>query len=160
MAKAQYLPGLLDRLTDDAPASESETSRNRTINITQLRELVMRDLGWLLNATRLDAVQSLEGYDEVKKSVLNFGMPGLSGLSVGSVQLSNIASELKAIIEIFEPRFLPGTVSVSAREGLHTGSNAIVFEIAGSLIPHFAPVGLLLQSELDLDTGQVKIALG
>jgi type VI secretion system protein ImpF len=65
-------PALLDRLTDDAPASQLETDDRRVMSKSQMRQAVLRDLGWLLNS-----VQSLgrdaDAYAELGTSVLNFG---------------------------------------------------------------------------------------
>ena len=43
-AQDRLQPALLDRLTDDDPASRAETMDARVINRTRLRELVLRDL--------------------------------------------------------------------------------------------------------------------
>ena len=51
-------PALLDRLTDDEPGSLQEAVESRVINRNRLRELVLRDLAWLLNAPRLRPTRS------------------------------------------------------------------------------------------------------
>ena len=45
------LPALLDRLTDHAPQECREPMAARVITKTRLRELVLGDLIWLLDAT-------------------------------------------------------------------------------------------------------------
>ena len=42
-------PALLDRLTDDNPESKVETAEARVINRNRLRDMVLRDLAWLLD---------------------------------------------------------------------------------------------------------------
>ena len=46
-------PALLDRLVDDAPQQPRDAADGRIVGPAQLRRAVLRDLGWLLNATCL-----------------------------------------------------------------------------------------------------------
>jgi type VI secretion system protein ImpF len=72
-------PALLDRLTDDAPQAAVESRDQRVLSMRGLRKAVLRDLGWLLNSTGLGAVQALDGTPLAAQSVLNFGLPDLTG---------------------------------------------------------------------------------
>ena len=45
-------PALLDRLTDQAPHQRLESESDRVMTKSQLRQAVLRDLGWLFNATQ------------------------------------------------------------------------------------------------------------
>src|SRR5215813_10966396 len=72
-------PALLDRLTDDEPDKKVEPREARVLSKRRLRESVLRDLTWLFNATQLEAVNPLAKAPYVRKSVLNFGLPELSG---------------------------------------------------------------------------------
>ncbi len=47
-------PSLLDRLTDDAPGNRKETREARVIDLSRLREIIQRDLSWLLNTSNID----------------------------------------------------------------------------------------------------------
>lgn len=47
-------PSLLDRLTDDDPTNPREGREARVIDIRRLRDIIQRDLGWLLNTTNND----------------------------------------------------------------------------------------------------------
>ena len=49
-------PALLDRLTDDEPDKKLEPREARVLSKRRLRQSVLRDLAWLFNATRLEAV--------------------------------------------------------------------------------------------------------
>ncbi len=49
-------PALLDRLTDDEPDKKQEPREARVLSKSRLRQSVLRDLAWLFNATRLEAV--------------------------------------------------------------------------------------------------------
>ena len=49
-------PALLDRLTDDEPDKKQEPREARVLSKSRMRQSVLRDLAWLFNATRLEAV--------------------------------------------------------------------------------------------------------
>ncbi|MFC7539474.1 hypothetical protein ACFQU2_08400 [Siccirubricoccus deserti] len=51
-------PSLLDRLTDNAPDRLQDPPDQQSLTITQLRQGVLRDLGWLFATTRLEALES------------------------------------------------------------------------------------------------------
>src|SRR5262245_50130353 len=70
-------PSLLDRLSDDEPGEQREGPWQRFASVKQLRESVVRDLGWLLNCVRLSSVQDLSAHPYAARSVLNFGLPDL-----------------------------------------------------------------------------------
>ena len=47
-------PSLLDRLTDDQSAQNTERRDDRVIDLRRLREIIQRDLVWLLNTSDND----------------------------------------------------------------------------------------------------------
>ena len=63
----------------------------------------------------------------------------------------------QAILD-FEPRILPDTLRVrSVMEGESMSSNAITFEIEGSLWAQPMPMRMFLHTEVDLDSGHVAV---
>ena len=50
-AQERLQPSLLDRLIDDDPTNRVESADKKTLTKQALRQAVLRDLGWLLNAT-------------------------------------------------------------------------------------------------------------
>jgi type VI secretion system protein ImpF len=152
-------PSLLDRLIDDAPEEQQESRDMRVLSLRKLREAVLRDLSWLLNASNFAAVTDLSSYPEVAQSVINFGMPALAGGNASSLNVGDIERQLKQVISTFEPRILRDTLkvrlTVSAEKMAH---NTAVFEIEGQLWAQPVPQRLYLRTEVDLELGEVKIA--
>src|SRR5690349_16293343 len=105
-------PALLDRLTDDEPDKLAEPREARVLSKRRLRESVLRDLAWLFNATQLEAVDGLSGLPQVRRSVLNFGLPALSGNVASSVDVTDLARAIRDAILTFEPRILPDTLEL------------------------------------------------
>ncbi|HND97244.1 MAG TPA: type VI secretion system baseplate subunit TssE [Plasticicumulans sp.] len=151
-------PALLDRLIDDAPERHKETREQRVLSLNQLRESVLRDLAWLFNAGNHESVQSLDAWPQVARSVLNYGLPALSGRTASSVDIPALERVLADTIRTFEPRILPHTPQVRAvvaREQMN--HNAIGFEIQGELWAQPVPLHLWLKTEIDLESGNVRI---
>ncbi|MEX8519922.1 MAG: type VI secretion system baseplate subunit TssE [Leptothrix sp. (in: b-proteobacteria)] len=152
-------PALLDRLTDDAPqAGSTEAPEQRLMSKTQLRAAVLRDLGWLFNAVQPMAEQ-LREYPHALASVLNYGLPPISGQLASKIDISQIERSLRDAILRFEPRLLEQALSVRAIEasGVLDTHNVIEFEIHGFLWAQPVPLELLLRTELDLEAGQVQV---
>lgn len=161
-ARDRLQPALLDRLIDDAPLVRSEPVDAKTISKNRLREIVLRDLSQLFNAC--GGFDHLEDrtFSHVKRSVLNFGVPPLSGQLVSRIELFDLEQTLRRAIIHFEPRILADTVTVSGcppkdELGHH---NVLEFEITGRLWALPYPLELLLKTELDLETGLIELSDG
>ena len=153
-------PALLDRLTDDEPDVKQEPRETRLINRTRLRQAVLRDLTWLFNATRPGMRGEYDGLPEVERSVLNFGLPPLSGETASTLDIVGLERGIKQAILDFEPRIIPETLEVQAvvSDLALDSHNIVSLEIRGNLWAHPAPLELLLRTLVDLETGQVEIA--
>ena len=151
-------PSLLDRLTDSAPSSQVESRDQRVINMRRLRECVLRDLSWLFNTSNITSEVDLSDYPEVATSVLNYGLPDLTGATVHSVQIREIERRVRQGILDFEPRLMPAGVRVRAvLDTERMSHNALVFNIEATLWGNPAPMHLYLKTELDLESGQAKV---
>lgn len=152
-------PSLLDRLIDDAPDRKAELREARVLSISQLRNCVLRDLAWLLNATRLEAVEDLGSYPEIRRSGLNYGMPSLSGRIATGFSVKETERAIRQAILDFEPRLIPDSVKVRSLDDtkkLDT-HNVVTFHIQAQLWAQPAPVELTLQTDLDLENGQCLV---
>jgi type VI secretion system protein ImpF len=152
-------PALLDRLTDDDPSSKSEPVSMRVISRSRLREAVLRDLSWLFNTTCLGLDQQLQDSPAVLASVLNYGLPALSGRVASSVDALGLEHKVRTAIVNFEPRIVADSLRVellfSAKQLDH--HNQVSFKISGQIWAQPVPLELLLHTDVDLETGQVGI---
>ncbi len=152
-------PSLLDRLTDETPGKKGGESRQqRVLSLRRLRDCVIRDLTWLLNAGSLSTVEDLSYYPLVESSVLNFGIPDLTGTTASGVDEHEVERLVRQAIMRFEPRILPNTVKVRAIVSRQTAEhNAMAFEIAGELWAEPMPERLFLKTLVDLETGGYSV---
>jgi type VI secretion system protein ImpF len=154
-------PALLDRLTDDNPDQSTESRDQRVLSLQRLRAALLRDLAWLLNTGRLETTDDLTDYPEVRNSVLNYGIPDLTGLTIAGADTVAIEKAVRAAIALFEPRIGARTlkVSVDTHAG-DAGRNAMVFRITGELWAKPASQPLYLRTEVDLENGHVSVTEG
>lgn len=152
-------PALLDRLADDEPDKKTEPRENRVVTKSKLRQGVLRDLAWLFNATNLGSSVDFTGLPFAERSVINFGIPALSGQVISTFDAIQIENTIRQAIIHFEPRITPSSLHV---EALITDlqldhHNQISIQIRGDLWAQPIPVELLIRTEIDLETGQVEI---
>ena len=160
----RLLPCLLDRLTDEAPGCQLEPAESGLASQSRLRAAVLRDLGWLMNATRPGAAESLEAWPDARRSVLNYGLPALGGQTSSTLDLQALERAIREAILRFEPRLLADTLEVEAdvdalwqQRGLD-GHNRVRLRISGQIRAQPMPLELLLRTEWDLETGQVSLS--
>lgn len=158
-AQERLQPALLDRLTDDDPEKKLESREERVITKAKLRQAVLRDLVWLFNATRLAGREGFPGFPWVERSVVNFGLPALSGETASTMDIIELERSIKQAILDFEPRVLPASLQVEAlvTEDQLGHHNVISMQIRGNLWAQPVPLELLLRTEVDLETGKVEI---
>jgi type VI secretion system protein ImpF len=161
-ARDALQPALLDRLTDHEPGRKVESREQRVISRTQLRACVLRDLSWLFNTTNVSTEVDFSGHPLVEQSTLNYGLVPLAGNPVSSIDLAELDQILKQAILRFEPRILPHTLSVRgiALKDAVAHHNVISFEITGSLWGQPYPLELLLKTDVDLESGEIRLAEG
>lgn len=179
-------PSLLDRLTDEDPASKEESRSQRVITPTRYLEAVLRDLRWLLN-TRTHLLDTpvtdkpvrsarlvkeraaaapelvLGDFPEVAKSVLVYGVPDLSGVMTANLIMGELSKTLEEAIRAFEPRVNPATLRVRPLADLGDrpeggGWASVGFEIKADVLMDPIPEHLHLKTIIDLETGECQFA--
>ena len=157
-ARDRLQPVLLDRLTDLAPNSSLEADDSRVMNKAQIRDAVLRDLAWLLNAVK--PMRGLaEAFPQTAASVLNYGLPPMSGQMASRIDINLLERTIKEAIVQFEPRVMEASLEVKALEAssMLDTHNVIEFEIRGFMWAQPVPLELLLRTQVDLEAGQVQV---
>ena len=151
-------PSLLDRLTDDRPDQRDETFEQATISDDQLRTFVLRDLRNLFSTH--NSTRRLAGHARAARSVLNYGIPDLTGVAVGSLKRDSFRLEqaLLQIIKTYEPRIgnLQVSMDVGSDQEIGTIESSIVLTIHGELWGYPASA-ISMRTEIDVATGDITI---
>ena len=158
-AQDRLQPALLDRLTDDDPESQVESAEARVISRNRLRDSVLRDLAWLFNATSSGAETDWSRAAHARKSVVNYGLPPLSGQTASTIDPTLLQQRVRQAILDHEPRILKDTLVVEAivTEVQLDHHNQIGLRISGQLWAQPVPLELLLHTDIDLETGRVAV---
>jgi len=151
-------PCLLDRLTDEEPEATKEGRDQRVVSLRRYRQAVLRDLEMLLNSRMYPPGAEVYDFPKVEESVLNYGIPDLTGLTVSLIGAAEFQACIKQAILWFEPRISRGSLSVHVvppSDPEHV--RALLFEIEGELWAQPLPERLFVKTEVDLETGRHKL---
>jgi type VI secretion system protein ImpF len=77
-----------------------------------LRREVARDLDALLNTVAMESTVEMVEAPYARKSVLNFGLPDISPLTIDSAQVKRIPDEIRAAVVNFEPRLASASLQI------------------------------------------------
>ncbi|WLI75978.1 type VI secretion system baseplate subunit TssE [Kosakonia sp. H02] len=158
-ARDKMQPSLLDRLTDDAPDKVKEPTNSNLVSHSALRRHVLRDLQWLFNTINNEAQQDLSGFDQVRRSVVNFGVSPLAGKRMSDIEWHDIQRKLTDAILHFEPRILPQGLQVRCISDTQSLDlhNVLSIEIKGRLwcVPY--PLEFLFRTDVDLENGHFEL---
>jgi type VI secretion system protein ImpF len=147
--------GLLDRLIDLEPENRFEVPMSRAESLRQLRLAVKRDLEWLLNSTRMP-IEVPESCAEVDKSVLFYGLPDISSVSIADLsQQQRLQRSLEAAIEQFEPRL--SRARVTSRERFRATNQSITFHVEAMLMIDPAPERISFDTVLEISKGAYSV---
>ncbi len=154
-------PSLLDRLTDHAPGAwrDGQADAEAILNLNQLRTAVIRDLGWLLNTTNHAADEDLSAVPEVAHSVINYGIPDLTGHTLAHFSKQDIESLLRESLLRFEPRLDPQTLTVTLTAApAEQKFRNLELLIEADLWAQPLPLHLYFKTEINLDTGHARLS--
>jgi type VI secretion system protein ImpF len=157
-AAERLQPSLLDRLTDTDPESKVESRERRVLSLQRLRAAVLRDLAWLMNTGCLETTEDLEAFAHVRDSVLNYGIPDLSGMTLSGAETVRIEKAVREAIVRYEPRISSRSLRVTVDiDRMKMNRNFMTFHIEGELWAQPTPISLFLKTEVDLETGDVDL---
>ena len=126
--------------------------------LRRYKQGVLRDLSWLFNTSSHVSDGMLDDFAEASRSVINFGLPDLCGLTATSLRSTEMEMRLLDAIHFFEPRIIPQSLNIDIHNNPGEMShNAFSFEIRGELWAHPLPDSLFVRTEVDLETGQCNL---
>jgi len=148
-------PSLLDRLIDTEPDVKRESSRSRSQVIREMKLSVREDLEHLLN-TRLRCVPWPPSLKELKQSLVNYGLPDLTGSSLSTAkEREDFCRAIQGVISLFDRRLKK--LSVRLGDQTESSDRAIRFTIDAVLLAEPTPEPIVLDSLLQLTTGTFEV---
>lgn len=150
-------PSLRDRLRGSATTGTGELpsrSRRRQLHgeMAQLKASIESSLLTLLMTRQPSSVPDWRRWPHAEASVLNFGVPDLSGICASGLAAGTLRRKLKQIIVRFEPRLHAETLQLEVKvSGSHPES--VTLWIHGDVGPRDAPEAFSLGMSICLVTG-------
>ncbi len=77
-----------------------------------LRHEVARDLDALLNTVALELSVEMDETPFARRSILNFGLPDISNLTIDTTEIKRIPEEIRAAVVNFEPRLAAASLQI------------------------------------------------
>lgn len=150
-------PSLLDRLTDNEPGAVKESRDTRVIDVVRLREIIQRDLSWLLNTGNIENTFDPEVFPNVARSVLNYGLTEVSGTYSTTERAELIRRSIERAISAHEPRIIDGSVDVTLTADDSKSDMMVSLNIRADMWAQPLPLELYLRSQVDVTTGEVTV---
>ena len=149
------VPSVLDRLIDDDPTVSREAAKSRSLVLRELKQCVRRDLENLLN-TRWHCKPVPADLGELQLSLVNYGLPDLSGADLGSAEGRQAFCQLvESVIQKYEPRFK--SVVVELVDSVDPADRTLHFRIDALLYAEPAPEPVIFDSSLEPIGGTVEV---
>lgn len=149
-------PSLLDRLISEDPTGP-DTYEEQVWSSNKLRGALLRDLEFLLNTSCAHAREAIHKYPHASRSLLNFGIPSLSGQFAFQREPDALASMIHAAIEAFEPRIVRESLSVVADVEESNKTGEAVIEITCEFCPLPMAEALFVRAVLDVENGGIQL---
>ena len=146
---------LLERLIDNEPKNAKEQPMNRAQSVRLLKSSLRRDLEWLLNTRRSpEAVD--QHFQELERSLFNYGLPDLNSLNWESVNdRSSLARMIESVLATFEPRLK--RIHVEPVGEISANRHVLRFQIEGLLDMSPSPERISFDTVLQLSSGEYQV---
>ncbi len=146
---------VLERLIDREPKNQTEVPPTRAQSVRQLKNALRRDLEWLLNTRRTPEAVGNK-YQELEKSVFNYGLPDLTSLNWESTHdRTRLSRRIEEVLATFEPRVRH--VKVTPIGELSANRHVLRFQIEGLLDMNPAPERISFDTVLELSSGEYQV---
>ena len=155
-AKRRIQHSVLDRLIDTDPRNRlSEGPLTPAESLRQMRAAVRRDLECLLN-TRCSIVPLPAGCRELNASVMVFGLPDITSISLDSGQdEKRLLRAMEVAVARFEPRLT--NVKITPLQPLTKRAHSLRFQIEGLLMVDPVPDLISFDAVLDTARGDYRV---
>ena len=152
--EVRVTPSVLDRLLDFEPKALQEAPKSRSKSLRELKLSVRRDLEWLLNSRSYPG-EIDERLEETPNSVVTYGLPDFTGISVRShIELKSLKQALETAIKNFEPRFLDVKVTLDPVNNI---DRTLHFRIEAYLNVEPSPEPIIFDTVLELGSGDFEV---
>jgi type VI secretion system protein ImpF len=121
-----------------------------------LRHEVSRDLDALLNTIALESTAEMDEVPFARKSILNFGLPDISNLTIDTKAVKRIPEEIRAAMVNFEPRLAGASLQIERDLSLDPAELKVRFLVRADLVCY--PVQVPVEFVADIvESGKIVV---
>jgi type VI secretion system protein ImpF len=156
-AKDAKVAGSARSKAADGRVVVARASLRGSITEPQLRSELSRDLEALLNTTNLASVIDLSEHEEVRRSIVNFGLPDIVNRTIDENRANTIVDEIREAVIAFEPRILRDTIKVARDNTIDAATLAVRFNVQGEMACNPAAVPVEFVADLEVGTSKIGV---
>lgn len=121
-----------------------------------LRHEVARDLDALLNTIAMELTVDMGDVPFARKSIVNFGLPDISSLTINSTEIKRIPDEIRAAVVNFEPRLASASLQIERDLTLDPAELKVRFLVRADLTCY--PVQIPVEFVADIvESGKIVV---
>jgi type VI secretion system protein ImpF len=121
-----------------------------------LRHEVARDLDALLNTIAMESTVDMGDVPFARKSIVNFGLPDISSLTIDSTEIKRIPDEIRAAVVNFEPRLASASLQIERDLTLDPAELKVRFLVRADLTCY--PVQIPVEFVADIvESGKIVV---
>lgn len=154
-AEQTVVLSILNRLQDDEPNLPRDPPKTQSEAISDLKQMIRQDLENLLNCRRRGMAWPAH-LSELAKSLVNYGLPDLTGLDTGTAESrEGLRRTLELVIRTFEPRFK--AVRVRMLDNTDPLDRTLRFRVDATVRVDPVPEPVIYDSTVDPVVGSLEI---
>ena len=158
VGRSRFQPTLFERLQDNASQRSAEVDPLRGWTVEELKDSVARDLESLLNSRNAIDLGELGRYEQVRSSIVSYGMCDFVGRSLANpADRLFICRTLEQTIAAHEPRLRDVVVSLVVDE---RAVNVLHFGISAVMVVHPAQEPVSFDAVLQPTTQRYSVSQG
>lgn len=146
-----------ERVAGERIVSARGSLRRRGADEALLRGDLAVDLLSLANTIDLASAIDISDLDYVKRSIVNYGLPDLSGLTSLEAGVDEIGMCLKEALLAHEPRLRPESIHVEQAVEVDDETHRVSFSITAEMACNPLDLPMEFVAELEVDSGKIHL---
>lgn len=138
--------------------SGRRTTGHNVVSEAMLQKIVAGEIETLMNTINLASTEDLSAFEEVSRSILNYGIPDVVHRTIDEADLSEIVTEIAEALSIYEPRLEPQSIKVTRDARVDNAELRVRFVVRADL--RCDPLNLPVEfvADVERESGTIAVA--
>lgn len=145
------------RIDGERVIADRGSLRRRGAEEARLKRDLGIDLAALVDTVALQSAEDLSAFPRIRKSILNYGIQDLTGVTVGSEAVDEIGENLKSALLQHEPRLNAATLTVERTKDEDEANERVRYRVRAEMICKPLDVPIEFVAEIDAASGKVVV---